>query len=40
MWFKTPKTYTYATTAKLSWKQVENIGKYVFKTSKTLELEA
>nr|DAI24745.1 MAG TPA: hypothetical protein [Caudoviricetes sp.] len=28
------------TTARLSWKQIENVGKYVFQTSKTLELEA
>lgn len=45
--YRGQKTETYfkpewevLTTAKLSWKQVENIGKYVFKTSKTLELEA
>ena len=45
--YKGQKTETYfkpqgesLATAKLSWKQIENVGKYVFQTSKTLELEA
>jgi len=45
--YKGQKTETYfkpegevLTTAKLSWKQIENVGKYVFHTEKTLELEA
>ena len=45
--YRGQKTETYfkpegevLTTAKLSWKQIENVGKYVFQTSKTLELEA
>nr|DAY11473.1 MAG TPA: hypothetical protein [Caudoviricetes sp.] len=45
--YRGQKTETYfkpegevLTTAKLSWKQIENVGKYVFHTEKTLELEA
>lgn len=45
--YKGQKTETYFkpegevfTTARLSWKQIENVGKYVFHTEKTLELEA
>ena len=45
--YRGQKTETYfkpewevLTTTKLSWKQIENEGKYVFHTEKTLELEA
>lgn len=45
--YKGKKTETYfkpegevLTTARLNWRQIENVGKYVFQTSKTLELEA
>ena len=45
--YRGQKTETYfkpegevLTTARLNWKQIENVGKYVFQTSKTLELEA